>query len=202
MYRLGVDMRHAPRLRLWLTASLCFLLAGCSNDTTMSFGAVWTTYSYQWWVPLLAAVAGLGVVVLGISVRNRPGWNGWPIAIIGVFIALVMSTGVYRTYARVNDQGFVTGTGLWSTTPEKIEFDNIRSVRVAHEQQVSSYHLDLFNAPTEVLYIYRKTGGKPVRFEIANDVDRAAGNEILKLIERRRIPIHWAPGTRYYFFNP
>lgn len=195
-------MRYRPRMRLWLIIPACLLLDGCRFDT-MSFGAHWTTYHYQWWAPLLAAVAGLGVVALGISVRNRPGWNGLAIAIIGVFLALGMSTGMYRTYARVNDQGFETGTGFWSTTPEKIEFDNIRSVRVTHERQVEAYHASIFSSgPTEVLYLYRKTGGKPVRFAIANDVDRAAGNEIIKLIERRRIPIHWAPGTRYYFFKP
>jgi hypothetical protein len=95
----------------------------------------------------------------------------------------------------VSSQGFKFGSFIGMRL---VEFDTIASVRVTHEADLRS---DTERTPKEVLNFKMKDGGT-VRFRITNNLDRAAGNEIIKMVERKKIPVSWESGTRYYFFKP
>jgi hypothetical protein len=135
-------------------------------------------------------LVGIGFMSLGVFMRSWAGWRRLGLGCCGALIAL--SLPIMMTYkVLVSSQGFMFGSVVHRTP---VEFDAIASVRITHEGDLMS---DTERSPKEVINFNMKDGGT-IRFKIADNVNRAAGNEILKLAKRKRIPVTWESGTRFY----
>ena len=142
--------------------------------------------------------AGIVLVLLGRAVRDRPGLRrGWPLTILGVLVALLIAPAIYSDRVLVNNQGFQVSFAWWSA-PLIVDFNNVKSVRVAHEDDL----LDGDAGRIHVVLYFDRSYGTAARFELVNDVDVAAARHIMLLAARKRIRTTWMPGTRSYWFKP
>jgi alpha/beta superfamily hydrolase len=108
---------------------------------------------------------------------------------------VLASAGWMTSKTLVSNQGFKFGSFIGMRL---VEFNEIASVRITHKADLMS---DTDRTPKEYMNIKLKDGAT-VRFGLSDPVDHAAGKEIIKMMERRKIPVSWESGTRYYFFKP
>ena len=135
------------RLKCLFVGACCVLLAGCYQKVSDKEELV---FSFQAWVPLLVALAGMAAIPVGIVfiARKRRFW-GICLAVAGPLAAVAIAPGMYLDRVVVNQEGFYSRHGFWwNPTVHNIRYDELTLVRLVVEEKMSrgrktySYYFD------------------------------------------------------------
>lgn len=113
-------------------AVACIALTGCVSKSTN--GAA-TTYKFEWWIPTLITLVGLGALLLGVLfLTMKKIQNGLISAIIGLGV-LMFGPAMFFDKVVVDPDHFELRTGFWfSPTAHNIKFDNVASINGSMEE--------------------------------------------------------------------
>jgi hypothetical protein len=115
-------------------AAWCFtVIAGCYQKESENGSLV---FSFQAWVPLLVALAGLAVVPVGIVLfaRKRRFW-GICLMVAGPLAAVGIAPGLYLDRVVVNQEGFYSRHGFWwDPGIHQIRYEDLNQVQVGFDE--------------------------------------------------------------------
>ena len=115
----------------------CSMLAGCYQKSSENGSLV---YTFQPWLPVLVAVAGVAAVPIGILIFMRSKKRSWGVTlfILGPLAAGVIAPTLYLDRVVVSQNSFFSRHGFWwNPTVHQIPYDELKLVRVGAEERNS-----------------------------------------------------------------
>ncbi len=169
------------RLWLWFVVVCCCCLSGCVTHSVRQDGI---SFHYEWWLPGSLFLGSIGVVPIGLSLRQTQARWGYALLIGSPIVALVLGPSLLLEQVLVRDSGFEVHSGFWGMTAnEQVKFESVVSCRLAQEKTTGKRPRMI-----EVLYFDLKDGA-PVRLPLNNDVKIEAAKEIVVRIAKLGIPM-------------
>jgi hypothetical protein len=180
-FPVGAVMLNRWLLRSALLLLCCTLLTGCVARSDSGTG---TSFHYQWWLPVSVFAAGVVCVPIGMALWKKSGRLALGLVVAGPGAALVLAPSLLFENVFVDGRGCKIASGIWGMTANlEIEFDQVKSIRIAHEETGGRQ-----SRLIEVLYFEMKSG-QIARFPPNNEVKTEAGKEIVACAARRGIPV-------------
>jgi hypothetical protein len=119
-----------------------------------------------------------------MALWKKSGRLALALVVVGPGAALALAPSLFFESVYVDGRGCKVASGIWGMTANlDIEFDQMKSIRIAHEE-TGGRHSRLI----EVLY-FEMRSGQVARFPLNNELKTEAGKEIVARAARRGITV-------------
>ncbi len=170
-------------MRIGLVALATVALCGCVKQS--QDGAA-TVFSYEWWAPVGLTLGGLAAAPVGWLLRDKSSYFGWGLLVVGVIGGLGVGPSMFADHITVDDQGFVSRTGLVGlATTHTIKFAELSRVRLTFEEtrgrrgrKTTNYYL-----------VCERKDGTSAKVPLSNSIAEKAAPMILQSIKDKNVPI-------------
>jgi hypothetical protein len=176
------------RLMHWRFALLAFmLLVVCSGCTVEKKDGDTSTFTYEFWIPLVMIFGGAAVAVGGFFLRNFWERMGWGMMILGCIGTILVGPGMFLEYATVSPEEFKLRTGFWFyPTSHTVRYDNISGIQVTSEEKRGRR-----GRKTKSFYLVcgLKSGGQE-KIPVGDLMKEGAAERMLQMADSKQIPVN------------
>ncbi len=170
-------------LRTAIAVISILMLSGCVQHIENGKNE---TFQYEFWVPLVALLAGIVATPVGWILRNRAGRFAWALLIGGPLAAFLLAPSLYCDQVRVTDDSIHVQTGIWGMTAvHDVKLDDVQTLKIISETSTTRRG----GKRTNYFFLCERKSGDPVKFPMNNAVARAAASAMLERVTERGIPV-------------
>jgi hypothetical protein len=161
---------------LVLFGLLLAVSAGCIQET---HDGDKTTFTNQWWAPLLIMILSLVAGPAGFLLRETSTRIALGLMICCPF-GFLMGVSLFTDYCEVDPSGFKGQMGFFGSKTFEGRFDDISNISLEERQSRRS---------SSIYLVYRTKSGRQDEFSLGNQMTKAAAPLILGYAKDKGIPI-------------